>query len=164
LKKVRSNIVEACSTIPSNCKGVYSLILGVESDEGLKIGSLGSQWVEKGYYVYIGSAKGPGGVRARLCRHIHGCGSKHWHIDYLRDIAKPIAFTYCCREKVSESWLYEIFAVRLQPYIKGFGSSDNPRVYSHLFRCGDSIEECLGKVEACINGIECFNSTIMILL
>ncbi|MCE4619237.1 MAG: GIY-YIG nuclease family protein [Desulfurococcales archaeon] len=164
MRKIRLNLVEACSTIPSDCKGVYILILGVESDQSLDIGSLGRHRVEKGYYAYIGSAKGPGGIRARLCRHIHRCGRRHWHIDYFRDIAKPIAFTYCCQENASESWLYHILARRLQPYIRGFGSSDNPGVYSHLFKCGDSIEGCIEEVEACIGEIECFNSMITVLV
>jgi len=38
-----------------------------------------------GYYIYIGSAFGPGGVRARMLRHLRADKPKHWHIDYLRE-------------------------------------------------------------------------------
>ncbi|MFQ5513266.1 MAG: DUF123 domain-containing protein [Myxococcota bacterium] len=37
-----------------------------------------------GFYLYVGSALGPGGVRARVLRHCRATGAVHWHIDRLR--------------------------------------------------------------------------------
>ncbi len=37
-----------------------------------------------GYYFFFGSAKGNGGLQARLLRHISMEKKKFWHIDYLR--------------------------------------------------------------------------------
>jgi Uri superfamily endonuclease len=42
--------------------------------------------VRPGHYVYVGSAFGPGGVRARVERHARGDGATHWHVDYLRAV------------------------------------------------------------------------------
>ncbi len=50
----------------------------------LAVGSLGAMHVEPGVYLYIGSAFGPGGLRARLSRHAARQKVRRWHIDYLR--------------------------------------------------------------------------------
>jgi len=48
-----------------------------------------------GNYLYLGSARGPGGLRARLGRHLTNEYCRpHWHIDYLRQIAQPVAVYY----------------------------------------------------------------------
>jgi Uri superfamily endonuclease len=39
---------------------------------------------EPGLYLYLGSAFGPGGLRARLARHAARQKVKRWHIDYVR--------------------------------------------------------------------------------
>ncbi len=36
-----------------------------------------------GRYLYAGSARGPGGLRARLARHMRADKKPHWHIDRL---------------------------------------------------------------------------------
>ena len=38
-----------------------------------------------GRYLYCGSAKGPGGLRSRLARHMRHGKSMHWHIDQLTE-------------------------------------------------------------------------------
>ena len=40
--------------------------------------------LQPGYYVYLGSALGPGGLRARIAHHQKPSSRPHWHIDYLR--------------------------------------------------------------------------------
>jgi len=36
---------------------------------------------EAGYLIYVGSAGGPGGIRARVSRHLRGPQRLWWHID-----------------------------------------------------------------------------------
>ena len=55
--------------IPDN-KGTYCLLLHSDADKSIKVGALGKLNIQKGYYVYIGSAFGPGGLKARIGRHI----------------------------------------------------------------------------------------------
>lgn len=60
----------------------------------LTIRSLGPVDFPTGLYVYSGSALGPGGVRARLGRHLRSDGKTHWHIDYLRPHVQIEGFCY----------------------------------------------------------------------
>ncbi len=43
-----------------------------------------------GLYSYCGSAKGPGGLGARVGRHLRAKKNKHWHVDYLSDAGEII--------------------------------------------------------------------------
>ena len=65
--------------------GTYALILQSRERSKIQVGRTHEVMVEPGYYVYIGSAFGSGGVRARVNRHCRKTKPKHWHIDYLRE-------------------------------------------------------------------------------
>lgn len=65
--------------------GTYLLLLQSEQPCETQVGALGTVRLDAGRYVYIGSAFGPGGLPARLRRHLGPVpSSPHWHIDYLR--------------------------------------------------------------------------------
>jgi Uri superfamily endonuclease len=64
--------------------GTYVLLIGVTTPQCISVGRLGAMAVRPGTYAYAGSAFGPGGVKARVVRHLRGTTSPHWHIDYLR--------------------------------------------------------------------------------
>jgi Uri superfamily endonuclease len=64
--------------------GTYALVLSSEKRKAIQVGKLGTLHVQPGFYVYVGSAFGPGGVRARLAHHMSLAKHPHWHIDYLR--------------------------------------------------------------------------------
>jgi Uri superfamily endonuclease len=56
----------------------------------IQVGRLGEVAFPAGWYLYVGSALGPGGLLARLERHVKHLGTDkraHWHIDYLREQA-----------------------------------------------------------------------------
>lgn len=63
-----------------------------------------------GRYVYVGSAHGPGGLRARLGRHLRGDGRPHWHIDVLRAAARVEGYAYWTRDGVTECALAQALA------------------------------------------------------
>lgn len=65
-------------------KGTYALTLSLKTDQNIQIGKLGRFKFPKGYYVYVGSAFGPGGLNARLNHHLRSAVRPHWHIDYLK--------------------------------------------------------------------------------
>ena len=69
--------------------GTYILILHLDHSRMIRIGKLGSFIFPAGYYAYIGSAFGPGGLSARIQRHLGTEKNFHWHIDYLREHALP---------------------------------------------------------------------------
>lgn len=69
--------------------GTYLLLLQSEQLCETRVGALGTVRLYAGRYVYIGSAFGPGGLPARLRRHLGPAPSSlHWHIDYLRRCLK----------------------------------------------------------------------------
>ena len=57
--------------------------------------------LQPGYYVYLGSALGPGGLRARIAHHQKPSLRPHWHIDYLRAHTRihGIWFSYDARRR-----------------------------------------------------------------
>jgi hypothetical protein len=64
--------------------GTYVLVLSSRSTDLIQIGRLGALQLQLGFYVYVGSALGPVGVRGRLAHHLKPSRRPHWHIDYLR--------------------------------------------------------------------------------
>jgi Uri superfamily endonuclease len=64
--------------------GTYILILQLENDQIIQVGKLGLFRFPAGYYAYVGSAFGPGGLAGRLTHHLHPGKKLHWHIDYFR--------------------------------------------------------------------------------
>lgn len=68
-------------------KGTYILWLQLMAARQICIGKLGDYQLEPGWYAYVGSAFGSGGLRGRIKHHIAPVKKPHWHIDYLRLVA-----------------------------------------------------------------------------
>ena len=133
--------------------GTYALILRNYSKATIQIGRWSRICVKPGYYSYIGSAFGPGGVRARVSRHLRKEKRKHWHIDYLREFMEPVGvwFTHD-RQRLEHIWARSLSDVGGITSIHGFGCSDC-NCYSHLFHAPTKsalgLAPCvdIGKVE-----------------
>jgi Uri superfamily endonuclease len=114
--------------------GTYALILSSSTDFGIQIGRLGTMRLHPAYCVYLGSALGPGGLRARLAHHQKLSPRPHWHIDYLRTHTqiRCIWFSYDVRRR-EHQWAR---VVQTMPGAKipllGFGASDCD-CRSHLY-------------------------------
>lgn len=98
--------------------------------------------VAPGYYAYIGSAFGPGGVSARILRHCRINNKLRWHIDYLREVTTPVqAWCGYGGRDLEHRWarIYSRPGVFSHPggvtAIPGFGCSDC-QCESHLFAAG----------------------------
>jgi len=114
--------------------GAYALILFCPRDKLVQIGKLGPLELRRGFYVYVGSAQGPGGVRARVAHHQKVSQRPHWHIDYLRLHARLDRIWYS-HDKVrrEHQWARFIHALRgASVPMAGFGSSDC-KCKTHLF-------------------------------
>ena len=114
--------------------GTYALVLKSTSDQWIDVGKLGRLSVRPGFYVYIGSAFGPGGLKARIGHHMKISTRPHWHIDYLRPsmVLKEIWFTYDSRH-CEHQWAGVLARVSSGCIpIAGFGASDC-RCKSHLY-------------------------------
>jgi len=123
------NVIGRIKDIPP-LPGIYALHLRLPVPQTLAIGQLGERLFPAGEYIYIGSAQGPGGLRARLGRHLRGPARRRWHIDYLREMADPAGFWFQVMPRDDENapecaW---VRAARVLPGAEvpfpGFGSSD----------------------------------------
>ncbi len=134
--------------------GVYVLVLNIRCNTIVSTRGSKSFRIDKGYYLYIGSARGRGGIRARVTRHLRKDKKLFWHIDYLlsNNCVKVAGVYYKVLEKNIdlESIIAERLVEKLE-YIEGFGCSDKKRDKSHLFRCGSTLEECRRVFEEIIN-------------
>lgn len=78
----------ASAPVPAE-KGSYALVLRLEEEAMVSVGKLGMFLFPRGIFVYCGNAFGPGGLRARVHRHLRGgFRQPHWHIDYLISTAQ----------------------------------------------------------------------------
>jgi Uri superfamily endonuclease len=74
--------------------GTYVLILRLPRHATIDVGRLGRFQFPAGWYAYAGSAHGPGGLAARISRHLRSPKPLHWHVDYLRARAQPDQIWY----------------------------------------------------------------------
>ena len=99
----------------------------------IPVGALGPMPLYRGWYLYAGSAFGPGGLGARLRRHLQTDKTKHWHIDTLVAHCALVDIWYRCASRDLE----HIWAQTLLSHqdtvipLAGFGASDC-RCSSHL--------------------------------
>jgi Uri superfamily endonuclease len=110
--------------------------MNCSSNSKAEIGKLGRLRFQSGFYVYVGSAFGPGGLNARIAHHVKISERPHWHIDYLRPALdlNEIWFTYDSRHR-EHQWAGVLANFRQTTFpISGFGTSDC-RCNSHLFFC-----------------------------
>jgi len=117
-------------------KGTYILITSVSQVKCIDIGSLGRFEIIPGFYAYVGSAFGSGGLRARLRHHLESTAEPHWHIDYLVRCATPVEIWYSTdHDKLEHDWAELLEeSKRFRVPIPRFGSSDYHRSRaSHLF-------------------------------
>lgn len=129
MNQTRQSITEGLPRVP----GSYVLVLRLPESTLIQVGRLGTIGFTRGWYAYVGSALGPGGLAGRIGHHLRPAKRPHWHIDYLRASAEVkeiwVAVGTCSRE---HRWATVMAdppqAGRLMP---GFGSTDC-RCKSHL--------------------------------
>jgi len=113
--------------------GTYVLILRCPRTTNIRIGSWGRLCVQPGYYLYVGSAFGPGGLRARVSRHCRRHKNKRWHIDYLRQFTAMADIWYSREpEHLEHRWAESLGRMAGMQKIPRFGCSDC-QCPSHLF-------------------------------
>ena len=118
--------------------GDYVLVLNIPHPLEFEVGRLGPVRISQGWALYVGSARGPGGLAARLARHIKPAELKrsHWHIDYLAAIA-PIKEAWCHVGDLPMECRWAGLANEIVHAMPNFGSSDCSCA-SHLFIASNS--------------------------
>ena len=113
--------------------GTYALVLRSSSSMQAKIGKWGILDIRPGYYIYVGSAFGPGGLPARVARHCRQEKSKRWHVDYLREFVTPESVWYSYGPvRYEHDWAAALAKMEGVNPVKGFGCSDC-KCEAHLF-------------------------------
>jgi Uri superfamily endonuclease len=93
-------------------KGTYILVLHLAQEKEIAIGRLGCFLFPAGFYLYVGSALGPGGLAARLARHRRLDKKMRWHIDYLRACTAWVGAYYATGQERREcSWARALWSL-----------------------------------------------------
>lgn len=106
--------------------GSYALRLHIAQPETLEVGKLGRFDFPAGDCIYLGSARGPGGLRARISHHLRGSTRPHWHIDALTRITTITGIWYSEGPAHLEClWSQALYALPLSVCIAPhFGAAD----------------------------------------
>jgi Uri superfamily endonuclease len=114
--------------------GTYALVLIPSNTKPINMGKIGVLRVQPGFYFYVGSAFGPGGLKARLDHHKKTTTRARWHIDYLRRQTKLKDIWDSLDPMRREHQWAEVMASieGVSVPLSGFGSSDCD-CNSHLF-------------------------------
>lgn len=157
INAVESNPIDA---IPPE-SGTYVLELVLTQPKTVQPGLHTAAYrLERGHYLYFGSAFGSGGLRARLSRHIKGNSrARHWHIDALRAAALPAAFAFLQHNTRYASMPLECRwaqAVGALPHavvpIRGFGASDcRSGCPAHLIMFSSDVLQNAGNSSVLLN-------------
>jgi len=112
-------------------RGAYSLLIGCERLQLIKIGKLGKVKFGEGKYLYVGSALN--GIERRVSRHLRKSKKVFWHIDYL--LASNYVNVECIYYLETSKKLECLLSKELQKFaisVRGFGCSGCDCT-SHLF-------------------------------
>jgi Uri superfamily endonuclease len=120
--------------------GLYILFCKLDEPCSIQIGKLGTFDFRSEFYAYVGSAYGPGGLAARLDRHLRKPSEKrtHWHIDHFLAKARPWGAAWVVDNRLNEcEWSRSLEGIgrRWPPH---FGASD--------CRCSGHLIEFEGQI------------------
>lgn len=123
--------------MPPKQPGTYALLMQLARGAPIDVGQLGRFHFPAGWYIYVGSARGPGGLAARVARHRRSSKRLHWHVDYLRIHARPALVWYAVGDRRREcAWVQALSQLRSASIpVHGFGASDC-RCPAHLVHFG----------------------------
>lgn len=115
--------------------GTYLLEIAITSHRCVQVGRLGRLDLTPGIYYYVGSALGPGGLAARVGRHLKASKKLRWHIDYLLEGQQITrVWTRMDHERREHRWArWFIRETNVIVPLRGIGASDC-KCLSHFFR------------------------------
>jgi len=125
--------------------GAYVLLLTATAPVVLNMLRFGKLTLAAGQYAYVGSAHGPGGLRARVGRHLRVEKPLHWHIDYLTaalPVVHVVTLAVTNGARLQCTWVKRLLALNgASVPAPGFGSSDcRNGCPAHLVRLPDSLK------------------------
>lgn len=116
--------------------GAYVLVVTLEGGVEVRLPGRAPALLPAGRYLYCGSARGPGGLRARVGRHMRRDKSVRWHIDRLTTAGRVEG---CWVVPDGDECALVARLADLPVPLPGFGSSDCRRCASHLLAWPDGV-------------------------
>lgn len=123
-------------------KGTYQLVLELDTEAHfVRVGPFKEVTLVPGYYSYIGSALGSGGIQGRIGHHLRDNSSNpHWHLDYVRPrmriVEAWVTFDPVRREC---NWSHVTRdALRGHAVVEGLGSADCEICPAHFYYFGEN--------------------------
>ncbi len=116
-------------------KGTYILFTFLRDRIDVKIRDR-KVTISTGYYVYIGSAFGAGGLASRLHRHLRKKKKRYWHIDQITtsEFCEIQSIGIIIDKKMECEVSEKISKIGIIELINGFGNSDCNSCQSHLYK------------------------------
>jgi histidyl-tRNA synthetase len=113
--------------------GAYVLEFRLRRHVVVRAGALGELTIGPGRVRYYGSARGPGGLRARIARHLDPKSRRdRWHVDGLSRVVGIERVLVELEGNECELVRRDLATGRWQVAAEGFGSSDCRSCPSHL--------------------------------
>jgi len=130
--------------------GSYILWFDLQAPLVVVVNRLGRLHLAAGCWAYVGSAQGPGGLRARVQRHLQPAERRHWHIDSVTGVCPPSAVSFVESTQRQECTLVQaLLAAGAAAPIAGFGSSDcRQGCPAHLLHWPASLPETIAWAKA----------------
>ncbi len=112
--------------------GAYVLWIELAAPLALDIPKLGAATLAPGRYAYCGSAHGPGGLKARIGRHLRRGKVPHWHVDRLTAAGRVTGVRAVPGGQECDLLRGLLAVPGISVPVPGFGSSDCRACPAHL--------------------------------
>lgn len=132
MKTVGAAWVSRADALPQ-ARGAYALFIEIKKSPVLPP-KFSHHRLKPGTYLYAGSARGPGGIKARCARHLAETKTRRWHVDWLTSQATRLKVL--ALPDMTECALIHILSVRGENVfpLPRFGSSDCRTCPAHLMK------------------------------
>ncbi len=117
--------------VPSET-GAYVLIIELTAPLEIDVATLPRAALPAGRYAYCGSAYGPGGLKARIGRHLRADKAHRWHVDRLTAAGRVVDVRAVPGGRECDLLARVLEAPGTSVPVPGFGSSDCRRCPAHL--------------------------------
>ncbi|SMH38540.1 Uri superfamily endonuclease [Azospirillum lipoferum] len=125
--------------------GAYVLLVRLTEAVEVALPGRAKTVLPPGQYLYCGSARGPGGIRARISRHMRRDKNVRWHIDRLTTAGTVLG---CWVFPDGDECALVTRLAALPAPVPGFGSSDCTVCRSHLLTWPDGTALPFGAPDA----------------
>jgi len=116
--------------------GAYVLLIDLGEPLSLDLPAFRGESLAPGLYGYCGSAFGPGGIRARVSRHLRSDKPMRWHVDHVTRAGRVVQAGIRIGGRECDL-VGELLARGGRAVLPGFGSSDCHGCPAHLLRMPD---------------------------